>query len=92
MVMTDTLSSWRNIQKRRQPRAPFGNLIALLRRRLVAEPANVRLRHSLASQLGRAGRYPEAIEEAERLVAASPSFSEAKRLLVGLRIHRFLGF
>lgn len=86
------LSSWRNIQKRRQPRSPFGNLIALMQRRLLTEPANVRLRHSLASQLGRARRYPEAIAEAERLVAMSPSLPEAKRLLVGLRIHRFLGF
>ena len=85
-------SSWRNILKRRQPRSPFGNLIAFMQRRLREEPANVRLRHSLASHLGRAGRYREAIEEAERLVAMSPSFPEAKRLLIGLRLHRFLGF
>ncbi len=63
-----------------------------MQRRLLEEPANVRLRLSLASHLGRAGRYPEAIEEAERLVAMSPSLPEAKRLLVGLRIHRFLDF
>lgn len=85
-------SSWRNILKRRQPRSPFGNLIAFMQRRLREEPANVRLRHSLASHLGRAGRYREAFEEAERLVATSPSLPEAKRLLIGLRLHRFLGF
>jgi hypothetical protein len=85
-------SSWRNILKRRRPRSLFGNLIAFKQRRLLDEPANVRLRHSLASHLGRAGRYPEAIEEAERLVAMSPSFPDAKRLLIGLRVQRFLGF
>ena len=85
-------SSWPSIPKRRRPRSPYGNLIAFMQRRLLEEPANVRLRHSLASHLGRAGRYPEAIEEAERLVTMSPSFPEAKRLLLGLRVQRFLGF
>ena len=85
-------SSWPTILKRRRPRSLYGNLIAFMRRRLLDDPGNVRLRHSLAAHLGRAGRYPEAIEEAEQLVASSPSFPEAKRLLLGLRVQHFLGF
>lgn len=83
-------SPWRRIVMRRRPRAPFANLIASMQRRLREEPGNLKLRQSLATHLGRARRYGEAIEEAERLIEIAPSSPKAKRLLIGLRIRRLL--
>jgi Flp pilus assembly protein TadD len=83
-------TTWKRNSSRKRPRATYGNLIALIRGRLQEDPNDVRLRHSLATHLGRAGRYGEAIAEAEKLVELAPEHSGAKRLLLGLRLHRFL--
>jgi hypothetical protein len=81
-------AAWRRITARRRPRAPYGNLITFIRERLRSEPGDVRLRHSLATHLSRAGRYREAMEEAERLLEIAPGHAEAKRLLLELRLQR----
>lgn len=83
-------ATWKRITSRKRPQAPYGNLIAFIRERLVDEPDDVRLRQSLATHLSRAGRYGEAIEEAERLLQIAPRHAEAKRLLLELRLHRLL--
>lgn len=68
----------------------YGNLIAAMRVKLNDEPGNLDLRFSLATHLGRAGRYEEAVEEAEKLVSAAPSGFAARRLLVSLKLHRMI--
>jgi protein involved in temperature-dependent protein secretion len=83
-------STWRRIRTRRKPAAPFGNLIALIRTRLSRQPADLRLRQSLATHLGLAGRYQEAVEEAERLVQMAPGRRSAKRLLLELKLNRLV--
>lgn len=83
-------STWRRIRERRRPAAPYGNLIASIRTRLAEQPSDLRLRQSLATHLGLAGRYQEAIEEAETLVRMDPDRLSAKRLLLELRLHRFV--
>lgn len=80
----------RRITTRRRPRAPYKNLIDLIRKRLDETPRDVRLRYSLATHLSEAGRYGEAIVEAERLLEIDPAHSGIKRLLLGLKLHRFL--
>ena len=78
--------------KRSSPskRSRYGNLIESIRERLRKDPHDLRLRHSLATHLGRAGRYHEAIQEAERLLELEPEHVECKRLLLGLRLNRLL--
>jgi len=83
-------STWRRIRARRKPAAPFGNLIASMRSRLTEQPADLRLRQSLATHLGLAGRYQEAVEEAEQLVRMAPERPSAKRLLLELKLNRLL--
>jgi Flp pilus assembly protein TadD len=83
-------ATWRRITSRKRPRARYGNLIAFIRERLMDEPGDVRLRQSLATHLSRAGRYGEAIEEAERLLEIAPGHAEAKRLLLEIKLHRLL--
>ncbi|MGH9320722.1 MAG: hypothetical protein ACRD21_05750 [Vicinamibacteria bacterium] len=81
---------WRRSAERRQPRAPYANLIAFIRGQLKENPNDVRLRQSLATHLGHAGRYCEAIEEAERLLKLAPRLFEVRRLLLSLKLHRLL--
>lgn len=76
--------------RRVRPKAPYGNLIASLREKLNDEPGNLDLRLSLATHLGRAGRYGEAVEEAEKLVSCAPSGFGARRLLVSMKLHRLI--
>ena len=83
-------TSWKRSTARKRSHPPFGNLIALIRRRLQHHPDDLSLRRSLATQLGRAGRFREAIEEAERLLRVSPGDAEGRRILLGLRLNRFL--
>lgn len=83
-------ATWRRITSRRRPKAPYGNLIAFIRERLRDEPNDLRLRHSLATHLSRAGRYAEAVEEAHHLLEIAPGHAEAKRLLLELKFHRLL--
>lgn len=83
-------TTWKRNPSGKRPRATYGNLIALIRGRLRDDPSDVRLLHSLATHLGRAGRYGEAIEEAEKILELTPEDSGAKRLLLGLRLNRFL--
>lgn len=80
---------WQNPIRRRRPRSLYGNLIALIRKRLDDAPDDLRLRQSLARHLGHAGRYQEAIEEVTKVLDKDPRSPEAKRLLLGLRLHRF---
>jgi protein involved in temperature-dependent protein secretion len=83
-------SSWPRIRTRRKPAAPYGNLIASIRSRLSEQPADLRLRQSLATHLGLAGRYQEAVEEAEALVRMAPGRLSAKRLLLEMKLNRLL--
>lgn len=83
-------SSWKLTGKRRKPAAPYGNLIASIRARLAQQPADLKLRQSLATHLGRAGRYQEAVQEAETLVAMAPERLSSKRLLLELKLHRLV--
>ncbi|HXV63122.1 MAG TPA: hypothetical protein VEK15_20655 [Vicinamibacteria bacterium] len=73
-----------------RPRAPYANLIAFMRDRLAKDPGDQRLRQSLATHLGMAGRYDEAVAEVEKLLESGSSDFETKRLLVGLKFHRLL--
>lgn len=61
-----------------------------MRERLARDPGDRRLRHSLATHLGMAGRYDEAVAEVEKLLEAGLNDFETKRLLVGLKFHRLL--
>jgi Flp pilus assembly protein TadD len=81
-------TSWKRNNGRKRSHPLFGNLIALIRRRLQHEPDDLRLRRSLATHLGRAGRFREAIEEAERLLRLAPDDAEARRILLGLKLNR----
>ena len=83
-------TSWRRSTSRKRPHPPFGNLIALIRKRLQQSPDDLRLRRSLATHLGRAGRFREAIEEAERLLRVAPGDVEGRRILLGLKLNRLL--
>jgi tetratricopeptide (TPR) repeat protein len=79
---------WKRTPRRKRGR--YGNLIESIRERLRKEPGDLRLRQALATHLGQAGRYHEAIQEAERLLEIEPDHHECKRLLLGLRLHRLL--
>ena len=83
-------SAWQLIRARRKPAAPYGNLIASIRKRVSEQPADLRLRQSLATHLGLAGRYQEAVEEAERLVQMAPGRLSTQRLLLELKVNRLL--
>lgn len=83
-------STWRRIRTRRKPASPYGNLIASIRSRLSEHPSDLRLRQSLARHLGLAGRYQEAVEEAEMLVRMAPGRVASKRLLLELKLNRLL--
>lgn len=83
-------ASRRHPSGKRRPRAPYANLIAFIGARLQERPDDLKLRFSLATYLGRAGRYREAIEEAERLLELAPGLRGARRLLLGLKLHRLL--
>lgn len=61
-----------------------------MRDRLAKDPADQRLRLSLATHLRMAGRYDEAVAEVEKLLQSGSSDFETKRLLVGLKFHRLL--
>jgi hypothetical protein len=75
---------------RKRSHPPFGNLIALIRKRLQQQPHDLRLRRSLVTHLGRAGRFREAIEEAERLLHLAPGDAGGRLLLLGLKLNRLL--
>jgi tetratricopeptide (TPR) repeat protein len=83
-------TAWRRFTVARRPRARYKNLIELIQRRLQLAPDDVRLRTSLATHLGQAGRYREAIAEAERLLELDPTNVGIKRLLLGLKLNRLL--
>ena len=83
---------WRRSSSRKRPRVPYGNLIAFIRERLRDAPEDLRLRRSLATHLGRARRYDEAIEEAKRLIEMAPARLSARGLLIGLKLHRLLRY
>ena len=55
--------------------------IGLSRRAQQLDPLNMRTRTALASQLYNAGRYEEAIEECQTVLAMNPNFSRAYRRL-----------
>ena len=74
----------------RLPRYPFRNLIARFQDRIAKSPNDPSLRHALAKCLGQAGRYREAIDETQRLLAIDPKYPAARRMLVGLKVHQFV--
>lgn len=84
------LNRWRRSSERTAPRTPYGNLIAYMRRRLEAQPADLRLHLSLVTHLRMAGRYEEAIEEANRIVRMHPDHRRAKGLLLRLKLEQRL--
>jgi Flp pilus assembly protein TadD len=87
------LASWRYKRRRpQQPRARYGNLIAYMQRRLEGQPSDMRLRLSLVSHLKMAGRYEEAIRQAEHILQRDPTNRRAKTLLLRLRVDQRLAF
>ena len=84
------LSRWRRGGRRARPRALYGNLIAYMQTRLREQPADMRLRLALVSHLRLAGRYPEAVHEAEEILRREPSNRRAKSLLLRLRVEQRL--
>lgn len=84
------VAPWRRLKRPKPTRPRYGNLIESIRERIQKEPGDVRLRHALATHLGQAGRYREAIQEAERILEIEPGHVECKRLLLGLRLNRLL--